>query len=77
MIEGDVRGETGYGISMIQCDNQHPIIVVDSENKRIGFALPCHEADPVPTEKYTWTFEQYIELTDKQLEEAFEAAPSR
>ena len=29
MVEGDIDGETGYGISTYMCDNEYPIIVLE------------------------------------------------
>jgi len=48
MIQEDVMGETGYGISTGICDNDHPILEVDVENQKIK----CGDL--------VWTFEDYI-----------------
>jgi hypothetical protein len=76
MLDGD-RGETGFGISLRMCDNEYPIILVDCANQKIGFAQPCYEADPVFRDGATWTFTEYIALSQEQLNEAFNEAPSR
>lgn len=35
MVQEDVGGETGYGISTGLCDNEHPIIVLDPKTQTI------------------------------------------
>ena len=37
MIDGDVKGETGYGISTELGDNSHPILVVDCDKQEVYF----------------------------------------
>lgn len=43
MIKGDVEGETGYGISTYQCDENHPDVVINMANQT---------ADRVPFDKF-------------------------
>lgn len=46
---GNLSREDGFGISANMGDNEHPVIVVEPANKRIGFAAePKHGAVPVP-----------------------------
>lgn len=36
-VEGDIKGEAGYGISAGICDNEYPILVVDVEKQVVRF----------------------------------------
>lgn len=46
MIEDDVHGETGFGISTQECDPEHETIVVDDRNQtvRIGDETVSYKA---------------------------------
>lgn len=46
----DLMEETGFGISAHICDNEHPIIVVDCKNLRVGYAEPSPTSPPEPAE---------------------------
>lgn len=35
MTEGDEQGETGYGIATYMCDNEHPVIVLDTRDQTV------------------------------------------
>lgn len=37
MTEGCSNSETGFGISTDVCDNEHPIVVVDCDTKKVRF----------------------------------------
>jgi len=58
LVAGEERELTGYGISSQICDNEHPIIVLDCKQQRIGFATePEDGARPEP-ERWQ-TFREY------------------
>ena len=63
MIKGYEDGECGFGISATMGDNSHSIIVVDAEKKQVGFANP----DKEPECYVTWTFEEYIKLSEEDI----------
>jgi hypothetical protein len=35
MVEGDLEGDTGYGISNTLCDNEYPIIVINPHSQSV------------------------------------------
>lgn len=35
LIRGDEGGETGYGIAPYEIDNEHPLLIVDTVNRRV------------------------------------------
>lgn len=37
MLHGDTEGETGFGISTSQPDNEYPYIVIDTEKQQVRF----------------------------------------
>lgn len=55
MIKMNVMGETGYGISTFECDNEHPILTVD------------HEKQEVRCNDNTWSFTEFIKHNTKEL----------
>lgn len=57
-------GETGFGISLHRCDNEHAIIVVDCDKQTVGYA---NEGEEPKCFVVSWTFEEFIKLTKKQL----------
>lgn len=69
MIEDDILGFTGYGISpyIVDHDNYWSIITVDTENKRILF----YSRNDPETNRYEWSFEEYIELRPEEIAEAY------
>ena len=48
MLEGDIDGETGFGISTEIVDNEYPILEVDVENQEVK----CNGN--------VWSFEEFI-----------------
>ena len=66
MIDGDVRGETGFGISTHQCDNEHNYLVVDVGEQRVRvLRYDYRERDKPPLESAqvaAYTFEEYCAL---------------
>ena len=55
MTKGQQGEETGFGISCVLCDNEHPIIRVDPGNQTVSFG------------EFEATFAHYIEVEDETL----------
>jgi len=54
MIEGDVEGETGFGISTHICDNEYNILEVDCEKQEVREVTKQGELVK------KWSFEEFI-----------------
>jgi len=52
MIKNDVMGNTGFGISTYQTDNEYPIMFVDSKTQTVSI------------DDEEWSFQEFIELED-------------
>jgi hypothetical protein len=65
MIRGQEDGETGFGISAQMCDNEHPILHINCENQEVHF-LDCGREGG---ELVMVPFEEYISMTDGQLQQ--------
>lgn len=50
MIEGDERGETGYGISTQECDPNYPLIIVNDGDRTVQIG------------ENVWPFKTFSEL---------------
>ena len=68
MTEGTHGRETGFGIATSRRDNEHSIIVVNPLTQMIGFALE----DSEPNCYSSWSFIEYINLTEKEIEKEYE-----
>jgi hypothetical protein len=55
MIKDDIEGETGYGISLHMCDNEYPILFVETEDQKVYL-----KTEDKKTILNVWTFEEYI-----------------
>lgn len=64
-MKGNDFGETGWGISLKMCDNEHNILFVDCENQRVI------EKNEEGKEIKRWTFEEYVraKFSEKDEEE--------
>jgi hypothetical protein len=64
MTKGNPMALTGFGISTSLCDNEYPIIVVDTATETVSFEPePDHAADrPIYARKFT--FKEFVGLTD-------------
>lgn len=62
MIQNDVLGNTGFGISNSIMDNDHLILVVDDANCRIGVF------GETGRKWISYTYQQFISLTTRQLD---------
>lgn len=73
MVSGNEHETTGFGISTMLCDNEHPIIVVDPANGIVGLAPEPTAADPLPTinPKAQWTFAEFVALSPAKLDKAW------
>lgn len=62
MVDGDVDGETGFGISASICDNSYPILVVDPANQKVRMVQAGFEQSRTVTQGLlgSWTFEEFI-----------------
>lgn len=55
-LQGDDRGETGFGITTYQTDNEHPVLTVDAEKRTV--TVEPHRG----REGRTWLFAEYLAL---------------
>jgi hypothetical protein len=71
MIQDDLFDDAGFGIALSPPDNQHAIIVVDCAWRTVGFTFgkldACHRL---------WGFDQYIRISEADLQRAFANPPS-
>ena len=74
LIQEDVVGETGFGLSTQIGDNEHSIIRVDDASQRVSFHEPGREKNPKDKGTASWTYEEYIAAGDTALLDQF--APS-
>lgn len=60
MVQADVMGETGYGISTTLCDNSYPLLCVSIDDQKVRE----REASKDATGKILseWTFEEFLAL---------------
>jgi len=73
MIAGSEQEETGFGISKNLCDNEYPIINVDTDTQTVqflawSFADGVTDAPPL----LVLDFEAYAKLDDEQLKKVLE-----
>lgn len=60
MVGDDVGTEAGYGISTRMCDNEHPLLFVDVDAKRVHVGSGGTAYTMI--DRRSWTFEEYIAL---------------
>lgn len=60
LAAGDSGNETGYGISTMISDNEHPILAVDGATRMVGTVTSADPTTFVPR----WSFEDFIALPD-------------
>jgi len=66
MTRGDEDGVTGFGISSVLCDNNHPIIVVDTSTETVGLA---DEGDEIlGIVQADWPFADFVALDTAGLD---------
>ena len=73
MVRGVEDDEAGFGISATLGDNEHLIIVVDCNSRRVTFCRP------VPFESYgvlegavcSWTFDEFVNLPGEVIANAW------
>lgn len=56
-LQGDDRGETGFGISHAIGDNEHPVMVVDADQQKVY--IDGHATDDDP--KYVMSFTDFVD----------------
>src|SRR5688500_11352391 len=59
-VEGDVRGETGYGLSTVLCDNEHTIVRINAMQERVSFHEEGSEANAADAGTASWSFEEFL-----------------
>lgn len=69
LLDGD-REETGYGLTTYLCDNGHPLILLDCEERTVS----VHAEDDVDFQRpmHKWQFEEFLKLGEPQLERAWQ-----
>lgn len=60
LLEGDLEGETGFGISTKICDNEHNIFEVDVEKQEVRELEYDWKKDKAEKVVNKWTFEQFV-----------------
>lgn len=72
MVGDDWKGVTGYGIAPTLDDNDHPVIRVDAARQSVAFRpVRGHDVASDEPAMHRWTFTEYAELTDEQVEAAW------
>lgn len=58
------EGENGFGIAPYLCDNEHPLLIVDTENQQVYYSK---EATPnIAIKNKKWSFSEFVdEIYDK------------
>jgi hypothetical protein len=69
MTEGRQGNETGFGIATYRPDNEHLIIALDCSESKIAFCQPDSEA--AVQGEHTWTFEEFVALSDEEIGKAW------
>lgn len=64
LTKGDQGQETGYGISTTIQDNEHAILVVDTENQTVH--SESYRLGKDAAVRRRWTFEEFIKLDNPQ-----------
>lgn len=59
LIDGDVGGETGFGVSTGICDNSHPILVLDGPTQTVFF----EDSDGNRLGTWSATYEEVVNPT--------------
>lgn len=69
LVKGQESGETGYGISPGICDNEHSLLVVDTENNRIRYH---HEGENLDGKPYVeFSYESFLKLSEEEVTDLF------
>jgi len=61
MIQGEERGETGYGISSVMGDGDNRVLVVDCSKQMVSY------------NNTQWSFVQYVNLIPEQIESVWDS----
>jgi hypothetical protein len=59
MTDGDHGSETGLGISTTICDNEYPILIVDTRTETV--TIGREGVPPIPTDR-SWSFDEFAVL---------------
>lgn len=61
--EADLKGDTGFGISTVQCDNGYDFLIVDPEAQTVAVVSRKSE-DPLNAKpRKQWSFEDFCKTT--------------
>lgn len=63
MTEGRHGSETGAGISAYLCDNEYPLLIVDTNKQEVCFQ-PVGQDDMPCGKPLRYSFEEYVKLPD-------------
>lgn len=61
--EAGLDGETGYGISTEEGDNEHDYLIVDTETQTVAVVSRKSAAPLIDTPRKQWTFEDFCKKT--------------
>ncbi len=61
ILDRDGLSETGFGIGTKIGDNEHPVLVIDTESRRVDFVDEGHALDPVHSGD-GWNFEEFCQM---------------
>ena len=64
LLDGDLDGETGYGLSTQLGDNEHPIVRVNDVDGTVAFCRPGTEADRLEAPMRSWAYDEFVQLAD-------------
>ncbi len=83
LADGAQGEETGFGIGTGPLDNEHPYVVVDLAQERVGFLPASFDYRPSPEEttlekcRVQWSFADYAALERSVLDETWAGTHSR
>lgn len=58
IVDLDGQSETGFGLSSKIGDNEHPILVLDTDSLRVAFRSDSNYDKPIPRDE-GWSFEEF------------------
>lgn len=71
LIQEDVLGETGFGLSTIIGDNEHIVIRIDDMAMRVSFHQPGQETHPDDRGFVSWSYEEFVNASLDDLNEKY------
>lgn len=58
LVDGQEKTNTGFGIYTHICDNEHPIVVIDTQKQEVYFT---EENKEEPVDNCRWSFKEFVE----------------